>query len=129
MVYEMYFTIFNLLWYHFFCLKFYFEKIILFTTHNTNKFVKYTKYLTYKKKLLDPQVTKQYTKWRIIWEKYHYNRSLKKKNLFSFWLISYVTLYSFQSQESKKYYKIRKITINRGRKYLSTQEIKNKINK
>ena len=50
----------------FFCLKFYFEKIILFTTHNTNKFVEYTKYLIYIYiyiyKLLDPQVTKQYTK-------------------------------------------------------------------
>ena len=118
MVYVMYFTIFNLLWYHFFfCIKFYFEKIILFTTHNTNKFVEFTKYLVYiKKKLLDPQVTKQYTKWRIIWEKYHYNQSLKKKTLFSIWIISYVTLYSFQSQESTKYYKIRKMTINRRKK-------------
>ena len=37
-----------------------------------------------------------------------------------------MTLYSFQSQESTKYYKIIKITINRKKKYLSTQEIKKK---
>ena len=37
-----------------------------------------------------------------------------------------MTLYSFQSQESTKYYKIIKITINRRKKYLSTQEIKKK---
>ena len=34
-----------------------------------------------------------------------------------------MTLYSFQSQESTKCYKIIKITINRKKKYLSTQEI------
>ena len=40
-----------------------------------------------------------------------------------------MTLYSFQSQESTKYYKIIKITINRRKKYLSTQEILKKKNK
>lgn len=33
-----------------------------------------------------------------------------------------MTLYSFQSQESTKHYKIRKITINRRKQHLNTQE-------
>ena len=34
-------------------------------THNTNKFVEYTRYLAYK--IIDPQITKQYTNYESLY--------------------------------------------------------------
>ena len=46
-------------------MKFYFKEIISFMTHNTNKFVEYTRYLAYK--IIDPQITKQYTNYESLY--------------------------------------------------------------